>query len=255
MSSKLNSFIDGRKHDKGFMIAEVADNLDMTEAYAEGKMIGRLKLSIPGISNELDKEDMPWAYQLTQVGSGTHDGVGAFRVPAIGTKVVCMKIDDQYGWIVLGELNTTLHTLEDYAEDYPETWGMRDKTGNKSVINMAQEYAQFTHSSGTNILCIHCGGVTETIVGFHEETTAKWWNKAVAEYGNETYGEYFHLTAADEITLKAPNIYLDGNVTVYGWVHADLDVVAGTVSLQKHTHPVPHVDLGPSTTISRPPIG
>ena len=269
MSSTLNSFMDGRKNSKGFMIAEVADNMDTTESYTEGKMIGRLKLSIPGISNEIDKEDLPWAYQLSQTGSGTHDGVGAFRVPAIGTKVICMKIDDQYGWVVLGELNTTKHTTVDYEEDYPETWGMRDKTGNKSVINMVKNYAQFTHSSGTNVLVEESGDTTCTIVddlmvyvtGHGEFTYGEWMTESVGEYfqrdvattGVENYGSTLDITSGGTMTLTAPLIILNGNVIVNGWVHASGDVTAGPISLMTHTHIVPMVDTGYTMRDSLPP--
>ena len=286
MSSILNSFMDGRKNSKGFMIAEVADNMDTTESYEEGKMIGRLKLSIPGISNEIDKEDLPWAYQMTQTGSGTHDGVGAFRVPAIGTKVICMKIDDQYGWVVLGELNTTKHLLNDYNEDYPETWGMRDKTGNKSVINMVKNYAQFTHMSGTNALIEESGDTTLTVVDnlmvyvtnygihtygeyytkavgeyytkavgeYYSKTVGDYYTKNVASWGSETYGDTLAITSGGTMTLTAPLIILNGNVIVNGWVHASDDVTAGPVSLMFHTHIMPFIKSGPVSRPTEPPL-
>ncbi len=212
--SLLDSFMDGRKDNKSFMVAEIAENLDTPDAYETGKLIGRVRLHIPGICDEIAKEELPWAYQMTPVGSGTHEGVGSFRVPAVGTKVICQKLDNHYGWVVLGELNTINHNLEDYHDDYPETWGMRDKTGNKSVINMFKKFAHFTHSSGTNILIEDDGDTTATVVkdlkilvtgfGYHKYEGEYLWDevlgynmknvtgyseKHVAEYGIETYGE------------------------------------------------------------------
>ena len=58
--------MDSRKDSKGFMIAEIAENLDTPEAYDTGKLIGRVRLKIPGICDEFDKEVLPWAYQNQQ---------------------------------------------------------------------------------------------------------------------------------------------------------------------------------------------
>ena len=291
MANVLNSFMDSRKDSKGFMIAEVAENLDTPEAYETGKLIGRVKLKIPGVSDEMGKEVLPWAYHMTPVGSGTHDGVGAFRVPAIGTKVICKKLDNHYGWVVLGELNTTKHNLGDYEEDYPETWGMRDKTGNKSVINMFKKYAQFTHSSGTNILIEFDGDTTCTVVKdletlvtgyglnkygeYLKEDIGDFYQKTVAGYGYESYGtdhiiaadgfgwcqygDTYHLEAGStglmkfggNLTIDTTTIYLNANVVVNGWVHATGDVKADDISLQYHRHDVKMIKGGLSTRVSQ----
>lgn len=295
MSDVLNSFMDGRKNSKGFMIAEVADNMDTTDSYENGKMIGRVKLKIPGISDEIDTKDLPWAYQMSSVGSGTHDGVGSFKIPAVGTKVICMKLDNHYGWVVLGELNTTKHKLDDYHEDYPETWGMRDKSGNKSVINMFKQFAHFTHSSGSNILIESDGDVTATVTKdiegyisgygswnygkYLKEDIGDFYQKTVAGYGYEKYGtDYIHAAggfgwfefggkynlSADGIgtmkfgtslSVSTTTIYLDANVVVNGWVHSSDDMVAGIISLQHHRHTVPWIKGGISSRITTQPNG
>ena len=207
MARQLDSFVDSSGASSGIIIATIADNLDDPKKYKEtGKMIGRVKLSITGVSDEIakdNKKDLPWAYVMSPIGSGTHDGVGGFQVPAIGTQVVCMKLNTQNGYIVIGELNSTKHKLTDYNKDYPETYGSRDKKGNKTVTNM------------------------KTGDSFQQQAGGTWLN--INKKSTD-------VSIEGHLVVKSPKVTICGDLYVRGTIKSGGDIVAGATSLKVHQH-------------------
>lgn len=238
MGVDIRDFLENRQFERDYVIGVVKDNKDMPEGLPghipEGTAkkrptygVGRLKVAIPGLSDEIDPEDLPWINTLSALGSGTSAGVGKFIVPAEGSKVILKKIgEDEYDWAVVGEVNSTKDETTDYDENYPETWGFRDKTGTKTIINMKTEISHLEHCSGSYLEIIKSGSVEAEIVDdltvhVKDNTEFKldgWVKETIGEYFEQEVAETYKETVKGDFTsvLKANReTTIDGNETAH----------------------------------------
>lgn len=210
----------------GELIGKVTDNKDMPKGlpgyvpptsdgapvHNDGKRptlgLGRLKIEIPGLTDEIPDLDKTWYNVKSRLGTGNGAGVGGFVIPAVGSFVTLEKVGlGEYDYIVTGEYNSTQQQTADYNENYPETWGARDKTGTKSVINMKTHRAFFQHVSKTSAEIIKSGttnieikddlnvhvndNTTDEYDGWHDETIGEYRMTDIGQYVDETVGTYF----------------------------------------------------------------
>lgn len=143
---------------------EVVDNEDP-------KKLGRVKCTISGIF-EGDIANLPWIFKRKE-------SQNSFDVPEIGTILeVRFPTEDIYTPFYYGLWENSTTIDDDFSEDYPNTYGFKDSTGTKVVINKTQETFKFEHSSGIKMEMDKDGNltmtipkdVTETIEGKKSET-------------------------------------------------------------------------------------
>ena len=124
--------------------------LGMVEDNDDPKKLGRLKVRISPYM-DFDSEDLPWACPTL----GTHgnsSNAGGLNVPEVGSQVrVYFPSHDltapYYTGAELNELNRTTF----FDDDYPNTYGYKDSTGNFVKINKARGTVQLQHSSTSNL--------------------------------------------------------------------------------------------------------
>jgi len=147
MFLKLYDFLKHKPSLKeGIFIGEVVENKDP-------KKIGRIKVYIPGINDQIPKEKLPWTYQVYPIGTGENKmSVSTFIVPGIGSKVIIVfPTNDPLVSFYIGELRYEDYQFPELKDDYPETYGFQNKKGDKWYVNMKKETVDFYHHSGTKM--------------------------------------------------------------------------------------------------------
>lgn len=136
-------------------IGDVEDNLD-------DQKLGRLKVRIP-LYDDLDVEDIPYAYPILSVFLGNSPNSIALSVPEIGSQVrVFFPTGDKMAPFYTGaELNSS-NKCTFFDEDYPNTYGFKDSKGNFVKINKTTGITIMQHSSTTNVEILQDGSYTIT---------------------------------------------------------------------------------------------
>ena len=139
-------FKDLKNFTSGFYIGEVVDNNDPLK-------IGRIKVKIENLNDKIEKENLPWTFQIFPIGTGENKkSVSTTIVPGIGTKVIVIfPTNDVYTSFYIGELLYKDYDFSELKEDYPETYGFQNKIGDKWYVNMKQETVDIFHHSKTKM--------------------------------------------------------------------------------------------------------
>lgn len=137
----------------------VKDNMDPL-------MLGRLKIKVEKMFEDSDPEKLPWVYPANATGLGGTKDASGFVVPEIESEVtVEFPFDDIYFPFYTSYWQSSLNHQKDFDQDYPETYGWRDKTFNRFKINKKAKFIEFVHSSGTKIQINKDGDLMLDIVG------------------------------------------------------------------------------------------
>lgn len=110
-----------------------------------------------------DVADLPWCTCHQAQSSGGSSTIGFTHIPEIGTEVT---VEFPYGYyfpVYTGYWQTGSTVQSDFAEDYPNSWGWTDGTGNRFKVNKAQEYLELVHSSGTYLRITKEGNLEEYV--------------------------------------------------------------------------------------------
>lgn len=142
----------------------VLDNID-------SKKLGRVKVQIEELL-EGSSSELPWVYPNNPFGLGGKSDSSGFSVPEIGSELtIIFPYDDIYFPFYTGYWQSELNHQSVFDEDYPETYGFRDSSGNILQVNKTQKYMQITHSSGTVLKVDIVGNITITNPGDTTITT------------------------------------------------------------------------------------
>lgn len=115
------------------------------------KMLGRVKAAITGLLED-STEMLPWVAPLNPFGLGGSNNCSSFSVPEIGSElIVVFPYEEIYFPFYIGYWQSSVTHQSDFDEDYPETYGFKDNTGNILKVNKGQQYAEIEHSSGAKI--------------------------------------------------------------------------------------------------------
>jgi hypothetical protein len=120
--------------------------LGTVEDNEDPKKLGRLKIRISPYM-DYEPEDLPWACPTLGTHGNTSEA-GGLNVPEVGAQVrVYFPSHDltapYYTGAELNEVNRTTF----FDDDYPNTYGYKDSTGNFIKINKAKDTIQLQHTS------------------------------------------------------------------------------------------------------------
>lgn len=124
---------------------KVLDNIDPDK-------LGRLKIQIFGVFDDIEVADLPWAVPAMPLSVGAGTGFGYFAVPEIGSYVWCFfEGEDLYQPVYFAEAPDKVHGLpSERTTDYPDTRVLKTKNG--IIISIDDK------SGSQEIKIVHPGG-------------------------------------------------------------------------------------------------
>lgn len=110
--------------------------------------LGRIKVRIKELfPDDLQDEYLPWVESWQFLSSVNSQG--NLFIPDIHSKCrILYPSDDPYSGVYISGIP---NIKEELLEDYPETYGMIDRSGNLFLINTKKDTCNFYHVSGTNL--------------------------------------------------------------------------------------------------------
>ena len=201
--------------------------LGMVEDNEDPQKMGRLKVRISPYM-DYEPDDLPWACPTL----GTHGNTpeaGGLNVPEVGSQVrVYFPSHDltapYYTGAELNEVNRTTF----FDEDYPNTYGYKDSTGNFIRINKAKDTIHLQHSSTSNMKVAPDGSMQISLSNgayftFSNQNAFDLNIGAVSVSG--TPDGYLSIKADMMIELDAPRIRLKAkNIESKGYASSDTGV-------------------------------
>jgi len=139
----------------GMYRGKVLDNLDPDE-------LGRLKIQVLGVFDEIESEDIPWAIPAYPIFSGSGDGYGYFAIPEIDSFVwVFFEVGNIYQPVYFAEAPSAIHGIpSEAATNYPYTKVIKTKNGIVFYIDDLTQDIKLTQPSGTSLQISPDGSVT-----------------------------------------------------------------------------------------------
>ena len=215
------------------------DYLGMVEDNNDPEKLGRIRVRISPYMDFETTEDLPWACPI--LGScGNSANSGGLNIPEVGSQVrVFFPSHDltapYYRGAELNEFNRTTF----FDDNYPNTYGYKDSTGNFYKIDKANKTVQFQHSSSSNLRVAPDGSMQVALS-----------NGAYFTFSNSNAFEMsigtinvkgmpngaLSARADDSISIKTnnmnvncPNVAFSGNVSVGNGITADFTAGDKTV--------------------------
>ena len=205
-------FKDLKNFTGGFYIGKVVENKDPLK-------IGRIKVQIDGLTDNISKENLPWTYQIFPIGTGENEkSVSTTIVPGLGTKVIVIfPTNDVYTSFYIGELLYDNYNFPELKDDYPETYGFQNKIGDRWYVNMKKETADFIHHSGTKMHIrkdgtIDISGVKDVNINISGNANIKVNGNVTTKIGGNwkvNIDGKTDIISGGNMTLKAPRIDLN----------------------------------------------
>lgn len=120
---------------------------------ADPDKLGRIKVCVFGIFDEIEITALPWAVPAMPLFSGAGAGFGYFVVPEVDSHVWCFfEAGDLYQPVYFAEALSKVHGLPTEREtDYPNTKVMKTKNGIVITINdkSGSEEIKVVHPTGS----------------------------------------------------------------------------------------------------------
>lgn len=128
------------------IVGVVVDNNDLTKKQ-------RIRVSIPGILEAADVNDLPWILPKADSMFGVGDDYGTVSIPRIGSRVyvVFQKGDLSLGRYVADALTSHTALPPDLATNYPNRVGFFSPKGDVFYMDMSTGDTVFKHASGSSI--------------------------------------------------------------------------------------------------------
>jgi len=167
--------------------------------------LGRVKVKVSGIYDEIKDEDLPWAQIVVPVTEGVHEGKGQYLGILKGTNVFGMFLDGNSSQLplVIGTIPKDGDANDKADENYPF---------NKVYETERGHYKEYDDTEGS-----------ERIREQHKTGT---------HYEMKANGD-LHIEADKDIYIKAPNanVYIEAALSVDVQASVNVNVTAPTISL------------------------
>ena len=117
------------------------------------KKLGRVKISIPELFGEnVEAENLIWVQPKLDSFQGGRIDISSFSVPEIGAELVVeFPNNDLYSAFYVGAWQSENTHQSEFNEDYPDSYGFRDKTGAGVFVNKAKQLVE-AQDSLNNVL-------------------------------------------------------------------------------------------------------
>jgi len=159
MFIKLPEVLKKRNPLETIWLGTVVDNNDP-------KRLGRVKVSIPGLWDGIETDDLPWCSPINPYGLGGSSNCSWFSVPEVGSEVlVCFPYKDPHFPFYFGYFQTSKTHQTKFDADYPNSYGWVDSKGNYLLVDKSSGQVTVNHFSGTTITIDSSGNVSIQIVG------------------------------------------------------------------------------------------
>lgn len=176
--------------------------------------LGRVKCTISGIF-EGAVADLPWIFARRSDFLGGNAESGHYSIPEVGSHLeIKFPTEDIYSPFYYGYWEDANTHQSEFDADYPNTYGWKDSTGTKVVINRTQKTFDFEHTSGVKVSIDGDGNLTMEIP------------KDIS-----LEGENVNANASGDINLGAggnAEVTADGDVTVEGQGQTNVSGTGGT---------------------------
>jgi hypothetical protein len=194
-----NNFIDFYGDQTRWFFGEVVNVKD------DPKKLGRVKVRVFGVYDDIKDEDLPWAQIVVPVTTGVHEGKGQYLGILVGTQVFGMFLDGQNSQLpmVIGTVPKVIDTGEVDSDKNPIL---------KSDANPKAE-ANYPHNKVYETETGHYKEYDDSGTGRIKEYHQKGTYYEMTDDGIEIWGETkvtIHGTA--EVNVTAPVINVSGDV-------------------------------------------
>ena len=124
--------------------------IGVVEDNEDPEQLGRVKVRVIEVfGTQILTEDLPWAAPFRDFGFGAQADLSSFSVPLVGTEVVVkFHRGDVYSPVFSSIILSGQQQMSDYLTNYPFRYGMRDRNGNKTIVDTHDLTAQYSHISG-----------------------------------------------------------------------------------------------------------
>jgi hypothetical protein len=195
--------------------------LGLVEDNNDPEKLGRVRVRVAPYA-DLNTDELPWASPM--LGSyGNISTAGGLNIPELGAQVrVSFPNRDftapYYSGAELNELNRTTF----FDDNYPNTYGYKDSTGNFIKVNKETGTIQIQHSSTTNLQVAPSGSVRVTLNGgaymIFDHKMNFGLNIGTLDVSGSADGT-LAITANNEVDINS-DLNVSGNVKVKGELSA-----------------------------------
>ena len=194
-----NNFIDFYGDQTRWFLGEVVNVKDDPEK------LGRVKVRVFGVYDDIDEADLPWAQIVVPVTTGVHEGKGQYLGILVGTQVFGMFLDGQNSQLpmVIGTVPKVIDTGEVDSDKNPI---LKSDANPKAEANYPQNKVYETETG-------HYKEYDDSGTGRIKEYHQKGTYYEMTDDGIEIWGETkvtIHGTA--EVNVTAPVINVSGDV-------------------------------------------
>jgi hypothetical protein len=194
-----NNFIDFYGDQTRWFFGEVVNVKD------DPKKLGRVKVRVFGVYDDIKDEDLPWAQIVVPVTTGVHEGKGQYLGILVGTQVFGMFLDGQNSQLpmVIGTVPKVIDTGEVDSDKNPI---LKSDANPKAEANYPQNKVYETETG-------HYKEYDDSGTGRIKEYHQKGTYYEMTDDGIEIWGETkvtIHGTA--EVNVTAPVINVSGDV-------------------------------------------
>lgn len=180
--------------------------------------LGRVKVKVFGVYDEIDDADLPWAQIVVPVTQGVHDGKGQYLGILKGTQVFGMFLDGQNSQLpmVIGTVPKEGDENDKAEENYPHNKVYQTETGHYKEWDDTEgkERIREQHMSGTYYEMMPDGS-RETVVEKNETLRVKGDVTIIGEKdANIRISGNCSITVTGDASISAKNVRVTGTDTV-----------------------------------------
>jgi hypothetical protein len=202
-----NNFIDFYGDQTRWFFGEVVNVKD------DPKKLGRVKVRVFGVYDDIKDEDLPWAQIVVPVTTGVHEGKGQYLGILVGTQVFGMFLDGQNSQLpmVIGTVPKKGDANPKADANYPTNKVYQTETGHYKEYDdtPGAERIKEAHKSGTYYEMQADGSIVTFITKDNYSIVLGDESVTIAGKVTINVGGDVDLTAGGNVSINAKNIKLN----------------------------------------------